>query len=108
MLKTWYQRAIDFITNKKHAFIMKSSNNDTASIKTSPLIEKDVDIDVYSDCKVLFNVLNNHKNYYQFGYVEKNDKKNTSNILINMINLTNPKIKMFSYSSKNLAKPKCR
>jgi len=107
MLKTLYHRIIDYITNKKHAFVIKSSNlvsNDDIIKTVTPA--SNVDVDVYSDCKTLFDMLNNHKDYYQMGYVEKNDKKNTSNIFINMVGLSNPKIKMYSYSTKNLSKSK--
>jgi len=100
-----FKRLMDYITDKKHIFIVKSSDGDnTQEILETVQSTSYADVDVYSDCEKLFLNLNRHKGYYQVGVVNKNDKKNTANILANMVSTINPRIKIVTYTDKNSLK----
>lgn len=96
---------MNFITRKKHVFVVKSSErDDVESIVKTVVLTKNVDVDVYSTCEDLFLNLNKHKRYYTIGVVDKNDKKNIANILTNLISNINPRIKLVTYTDKNTFK----
>jgi hypothetical protein len=101
----WYNKIINFFGKKKHMFVIKSSETELQSIKD--VLNEDIintDVSVYSNCKQLLYDLNQHKNYYDVGIVSKNDKKNTANILVNIINTINPKIRVVTYNDKKTFK----
>lgn len=99
---SWLQRVFDKIQGKKHVFVVKSSDTENLSelIRTVSSVVENSKVDVYTDCKDLFLQLNEHKNYYQIGVINENDKKNTANILSNMVELIDPNIKVITYSDK--------
>lgn len=99
---SWFYRIVDYFSNKKHAFVVQSTTDDntTEIVNMLSTPNNNVGVDVYSNCEDLFFNLNRCKSYYQIGVINKNDKKNTANILTNLVNSTNPKIKMVTYSDK--------
>lgn len=97
----FFHKLINFITNRKHIFVLKSSVvDDTKEIIETVNKNFNAEVDVFSNCEDLFFNLNKHKSYYQFGVVDQNDKKNTRNILTNLVKTINPKIKIITYTDK--------
>lgn len=104
----FFDKILSFITNRRHIFILKSSeHDDTKEILETVNNNIKAEIDIYSNCKDLFFCLNKHKSYYQIGVVNKDDKKNTRNILENLVKSINPKIKILKYTDKNTFKKQC-
>jgi hypothetical protein len=101
---SWIYRFIDYMKGKKHGFLIKSSEEDNSKEIVRNVSNPNLELDVYSNCEDLFINLNRYKGYYHFGLINKNDKKNTANILTNLIGSINPKIKMVTYTDKNTFK----
>jgi hypothetical protein len=102
---SWISRVMDFITRKKHVFIVKSSECDnTKEIIQTVSSTSNANVDVYSNCEDLFLNLNKYKTYYHVGVINQNDKKNTANILTSLVKSINPRIKMVTYTDKNTFK----
>lgn len=99
---------MNFLKKTHRIFILKDKDKDvnvneileTVESSNRESLVKDTKIDVYSDCKKLFYVLNKHKDYYDYGVINKNTKKNTQGILIDLLNSINPNMKIFKYSNK--------
>lgn len=92
-------RAVDFLSKKRHGFYIKSKDINSDDIVNTINSKENITIDIYSNCQELFLNLNKYKKYYEFGII--NDKQNPANIFINLIESINPDIKMMTYKDKN-------
>ena len=101
MSESFIKKIYNWVLQKKHIFLIKSSEpTNTTDIVNSIYTSTNNTVDVYSDCRELFYKLNSRKNYYYIGIIDKNDKKNTGNILKNIIQTINPNIKIITYSKQ--------
>lgn len=102
---SWFYRILDYLTHKQHIFVVKSTDGDnTTEIVNMVSTTVNSEVDIYSNCEDLFFNLGKHKNYYQVGVIHKSDKKNTANILKNLVTSEHPRIKIVTYSDKKTFK----
>lgn len=98
----WLCKLINFFKRPIRIFIFNDENqkNTQNIIETVNDSIDNAKVDVFTDCRKLFYTLNNKKNFYDAGVVDQNSKKNTRKILSNMVNLTNPKLKIIEFTDK--------